>query len=101
MQAAAEANSESAFALHGKFRYSPSMKSKLLILALFSLLAGFAFAQDSESVIDFNKARALIQKERAGQTLSKEEQVYLDRAKVLRKQQQQGSPTLRSFRFCE
>jgi hypothetical protein len=49
------------------------MKSKLLILALFSLLAGCAIAQDSEPAIDFNKARALIQKECAGQTLSKDE----------------------------
>jgi len=69
------------------------MKSKRLLVVTCSLsvflLAGFASAQDPAPAIDFNKARELIQKERAGQTLSKEEQAYLDRAKALRKEQQQ------------
>lgn len=44
--------------------------------------------------IDFDKARQLFQKDRRGETLTDEQQEYLDRARQLRRQQQaQSKPT--------
>lgn len=61
----------------------------VLLLALF---AGLCFAQAPDEAIDFTKARALLQKEQAGQTLTPEEKAYLDRAKALRAKNQGGRP---------
>lgn len=68
------------------------MKSKLPLALLCCLLAGFATAQEATKVdeprIDFNQARALFQKERAGEFLTEDEHTYLERAKALRNKQQ-------------
>jgi hypothetical protein len=54
----------------------------LAISLLAALLAPIAFAQTDSAPIDFQKARALMGRQRAGETLSPEEQAYLTRAKA-------------------
>src|SRR4051812_13561854 len=66
------------------------------ILGLCGLvLAAIAAAQDatptSAPAIDLNRARQLMQRQRAGESLSADEREYLNRARALR-QQQQGKP---------
>lgn len=58
------------------------MKASILLLPLF--LAGLCLAQDT--AIDWDKARDLFRRSNAGETLSTEEQAYLDRAKAMRGQ---------------
>ncbi len=64
------------------------MKAAFTLAALILSLSCTAFAQTATetgaAAIDFDKAKALIQKQRGGETLSAEESAYLDRAKQLR-----------------
>jgi len=59
-------------------------RSVLLLLCL-----GVSFAQPAGEPIDFNRARQLIERERAGETLPAAEQAYLERARAERARQQQ------------
>src|SRR5438552_16721633 len=49
-------------------------------------------AQQTPSVIDFDRARVLLQREQAGEKLSPDDQVYLDRAKAERANRQTQNP---------
>jgi hypothetical protein len=66
-------------------------RSLFFISLLTSFLAVAALAQnpatEASPPIDFNKARALFQREQAGEKLNSEEAAYLARAKELRRQQ--------------
>ena len=69
------------------------MKSRHLLIPILWLIAGLAASQETkEEPIDFDKARALIQKQRGGEKLDEAEQRYLERAKTLRRKQQQQRP---------
>ena len=57
-----------------------------IIVLLFTTFALLANAQDRPA-IDFNKARALLQREHSGETLTPEESAYLEKAKALRWEQ--------------
>ena len=73
-------------------------RTGLFIVALCYLLGGTALSdaqvqekpssKTEDPAIDFTKARALLQKERAGQSLSEAERRYLERAQALRRQQE-------------
>ncbi len=65
-----------------------------LFAAIVIGIACCGYAQDAQQ-IDFDIARRLLQRERAGQTLTPEEQAYLTRAKELRRNQQQQTPRQR------
>ena len=61
--------------------------SRLLLAAIgFGLAACIMVATAAEPPIDFERARQLIQKERSGQTLTADEQDYLQRAREARRQ---------------
>ena len=61
--------------------------SRLGCLLLLGLFALSTLAADAP--IDFNRARQLIGRQRGGETLTAEEQSYLERARTERRQQQQ------------
>lgn len=65
------------------------MKLHYLVAPVLFLSLCLAQAQDS-TPIDWQKARDLFQRSRAGETLSPEDQAYLDRAK---EERQKGSPS--------
>ena len=64
------------------------MYSRNLMFLFAISFAWVAIAQDNTPGIDFDKARRLLQRERAGQTLNAEERAYLQRAKEIRRSQQ-------------
>lgn len=69
------------------------MKTPLLprsVLFLLALVA--AGAQPAAEPIDFNRARQLIERERAGETLPAAEKAYLERARAARTGQPQARP---------
>ncbi|MCX7014148.1 MAG: hypothetical protein NTW86_16630 [Candidatus Sumerlaeota bacterium] len=53
----------------------------LALVLAFSVVGGVGFAEESKAPIDVQRARQLMDKEGAGEKLSSEDQVYLDRAK--------------------
>lgn len=70
---------------------------KRIIFCISILLAGLSYAQApaGSDDIDWDKAKALFQRSQSGETLTKEDQAYLDRAKQLRGQGRppgQGAP---------
>jgi hypothetical protein len=64
----------------------------LCVLLSLCGLAARALAQDANSPIDWRRAQRLLQRERAGQALTAEEQAYLDRAKAERQRMQGSQP---------
>jgi lysophospholipase L1-like esterase len=60
------------------------------VLAL-GLALGSLAGQPAAEPVDFNKARQLIERQRAGERLSAEERAYLERARAEREKQQRGS----------
>ena len=66
---------------------SRTMKALLVSVAVSFASFGIAICQDASKAIDFDKARELLRKERSGETLTAEERSYLNRAKVMRRQQ--------------
>lgn len=70
--------------------YLDPMNSRSLLIPILWLIAGLAASQETkEEPIDFDKARALLQKQRSGEKLDEAGQRYLERAKALRRKQQQ------------
>ena len=61
------------------------------VIALTLVLLNLAAAQPADEPIDFDKARALLQKQRQGQKLTEEEAAYLQRARETRRGQQRGA----------
>ena len=55
-----------------------------------TLIQPAAAAEDDDAAIDWERARTLLRRERAGETLTAEEQAYLERAKRARAQQAAG-----------
>lgn len=62
-----------------------------LLLALLLLIAAPVYSQKADEPIDFDKARALIQRERAGEKLTDEERAYLQRAREARQRAAGGN----------
>ena len=64
------------------------MDSRYLLIPILWLIASLAASQETkEEPIDFDKARAMIQKQRGGEKLDEAQQRYLERAKALRRTQ--------------
>lgn len=71
-------------------KHIPGILFATTILSLLSLIyVSVAFSADSDQ-IDWEKARELLQKQRQGQSLTDEEEAYLDRAKQERAKGRQG-----------
>src|SRR5437764_1633349 len=74
-----------------------SIRSSVMATLLVVLAGGLAAVADGPATspsppIDFQRARALYQRQQQGETLTPEEQAYLDRAKSERQRQNANGP---------
>ncbi|MFT7512968.1 MAG: hypothetical protein ACI9QL_002176 [Candidatus Omnitrophota bacterium] len=65
---------------------------KTILSCLLFLLLSAVVAQEAATPIDWDRAKALYQRDQRGETLAPDDQAYLNRAKEARRQRQQAGP---------
>jgi hypothetical protein len=66
-------------------------RNAVVVLLVSHLFLSAVVSAQSQTPIDFDKARSLLRRANSGSTLTAEEQAYLDRAKKLRSERQRGA----------